>query len=76
MEKHNINDLINKAKASNQKKTIQKVTPITKSDKNEVQFSFYLSKELLKQIKQKALDENETMKNIINKALEQYLAVK
>lgn len=75
MEKHNLNDLINKAKAKNQNKTIQKVTPIKKDIEDEIQFSFYLSKNLLKQMKQKALDENESIKSIINSALKSYLKI-
>lgn len=73
MEKQNINDLINKAKANNQPKTIQKVTPVDKRENNEVQFSFYLSKTLLKELKQKALNEDKTIKYIINEALKMYL---
>ena len=73
MEKQNFNDLINKAKASNQIKTIQKVVPVSVKETEEVQFSFYLDKNLLKRIKQQALNEDETIKNIINKALENYL---
>ncbi len=75
MEKHNLNDLINKAKANNQNKTIQKVTPIKKDFEDEIQFSFYLSKDLLKQMKQKALDDNESIKSIINYALKSYLKI-
>ena len=73
MEKLNLNDLINKAKANNQPKTIQKVTPVEAKENNEVQFSFYLSKTLLKQLKQEALNEEQTIKSIINKALEIHL---
>lgn len=73
MEKHNFNDLINKAKASNQIKTIQKVVPVSVKETEEVQFSFYLDKNLLKRIKQQALNQDESIKNIINKALENYL---
>lgn len=73
MEKQSFNDLISKAKAKNQKKTIQKVTPITTKTTEEVQFSFYLEKTLLKQLKQRALDDNESIKNTINKALNMYL---
>lgn len=75
MEKHNLNDLINKAKANNQNKIIQKVTPIKKDFEDEIQFSFYLSKDLLKQMKQKALDENHSIKSIINYALRSYLKI-
>ena len=73
MEKQNFNDLINKAKANNQAKTIQKVVPIPAKENEEVQFSFYLDKNLLKKIKQQALNEDKSIKNIINKALENYI---
>ncbi|MEQ3498294.1 hypothetical protein ABMY20_00890 [Tenacibaculum sp. SSH1-16] len=73
MEKQNFNDLINKAKANNQAKMIQKVVPIPAKENEEVQFSFYLDKNLLKKIKQQALNEDESIKNIINKALENYI---
>lgn len=73
MEKENISDMISKVISNNQPKTIQKIIPIKNNDNDEVQFSFYLSKRLLKQIKQKALDENQTIKHIINKALYQYV---
>lgn len=73
MEKQNFNDLINKAKANNQAKVIQKVVPIPAKENEEVQFSFYLNKNLLKKIKQQALNEDESIKNIINKALENYI---
>ncbi len=73
MEKQNINELISKAKASGQSKTVQKVIPVKNSQNEEVQFSFYLSKQLLKQLKQKALDSNKSIKTIINNALKAYL---
>ena len=73
MEKQNFNDLINKAKANNQAKVIQKVVPIPPKENEEVQFSFYLDKNLLKKIKQHALNEDKSIKNIINKALENYI---
>ena len=73
MEKKNFNDLLNKAKTSKQIKTIQKVVPVTIKETDEVQFSFYLDKNLLKKIKQRALNEDDSIKSIINKALENYL---
>jgi hypothetical protein len=73
MEKQKFTDLISKAKASNQTKTIQKVVPIAVKEVTEVQFSFYLDKNLLKKIKQQALNEDESIKKIINNALENYL---
>lgn len=73
MEKQDFNYLINKAKASSQSKTIQKVVPIPVKETEEIQFSFYLDKKLLKRIKQEALNQDESIKNVINKALENYL---
>lgn len=73
MEKQNLTDLINKAKKSKATKTIQKVVPVTTKENEEVQFSFYLDKNLLKKIKHQALNEDESIKNIINRALENYL---
>ncbi|MCF8715529.1 hypothetical protein JM658_11900 [Joostella atrarenae] len=75
MDKQNFNDLISKAKAKNQKKTIQKVTPVTTRATEEVQFSFYLEKTLLKQLKLRALDDNESIKSTINEALKLYLKI-
>lgn len=73
MERQNFTDLINKAKTNKATKTIQKVVPVTTKENEEVQFSFYLDKNLLKRLKQQALNEDESIKNIINKALENYL---
>lgn len=73
MEKQNINDLINKAKSSNQQKAIQKIVPIVTKEIEEVQFSFYLEKELLKKLKLKALHEDTSMKQIVNDAVRSFL---
>lgn len=73
MERNKMSDLINQAKASNQAKTIQKITPIKAKQEDETQFSFYLSKKLLKEVKFRALKEDETIKTIINNALNLYL---
>lgn len=69
MEKQNFNDLINKAKANNQVKTIQKVVPVPIKQTEEVQFSFYIEKELLKKLKLKALENETSIKNLINEAI-------
>lgn len=69
MEKQNFNDLINKAKANNQIKTIQKVVPVIVKETEEVQFSFYIEKELLKKLKLKALENETSIKNLINGAI-------
>ncbi|MCM5664273.1 hypothetical protein [Galbibacter mesophilus] len=73
MEKQHLNDLINKAKANNRNKTVQKVVPVKTNTSDEVQFSFYLEKTLLKRLKQNALDNNQSIKKSINRALEIYL---
>lgn len=73
MEKQNFSDLISKVKTSGTTKTIQKVVPVPIKENEEVQFSFYLNKSLLKKIKQQALNNDESIKSIINKALENYL---
>ena len=69
MENQNINDLINKAKSSNQQKAIQKIVPVIAKEIEEVQFSFYIEKELLKKIKLKALQEDTSMKQLVNDAI-------
>ena len=73
MEKQNINDLINKAKSSNQQKAIQKIVPIVTKEIEEVQFSFYFEKELLKKLKFKALQEDTSMKQIVNEDVKSFL---
>jgi predicted HicB family RNase H-like nuclease len=69
MENQNINELINKAKSSNQQKTIQKIVPIITKEIEEVQFSFYIDKELLKKLKMKALQNDTSMKQLVNDAI-------
>ena len=73
MEKQNINDLINKAKSSNQQKAIQKIVRIVTKEIEEVQFSFYIEKELLKKLKLKALQEDTSMMQIVNEAVKSFL---
>ena len=69
MEKQNINYLISKAKSSNQQKAVQKIVPVIIKEIEEVQFSFYIEKELLKKLKLKALQEDTSMKQIVNDAI-------
>ncbi|WP_299060463.1 hypothetical protein [uncultured Polaribacter sp.] len=73
MEKQNINELINKAKSNNQNKTIQKIVPITTKEIEEIQFSFYIEKELLKNLKLKAIQEGTSMKQLVNNAIKNSL---
>ena len=73
MEKQNMNELINKAKSSNQNKTIQKIVPITTKGIEEIQFSFYMEKELLKKLKLKAVQEETSLKQLVNNAIKDSL---
>ena len=73
MEKQNMNELINKAKSSNQNKTIQKIVPITKKEIEEIQFSFYIERSLLKKLKLKAIQEDTSMKQLVNNAIKNAL---
>jgi len=73
MEKQNINDLINKAKSNNQNKKIQKIVPVTTKELDEVQFSFYIEKELLKKLKLKAIHEDTSLKQLVNNAIKKSL---
>ena len=73
MEKRNLNELIIKAKKNNQSRVLQKTVPIPIKEIEEVQFSFYLEKKLLKKLKLQALEDETSLKEIINKALENYL---
>jgi hypothetical protein len=73
MEKQNLNELIIKAKKNNQSRVLQKTVPIPIKEIEEVQFSFYLEKKLLKKLKLQALEDETSLKEIINKALENYL---
>ncbi len=72
MENPDISSLINRAKASANQKTIQKVVQV-KDKNNEVQFSFYIEKELLKKLKLKALNNDCSMKQIIIDAVTAYI---
>lgn len=69
MEKQNINELINKAKSNNQQIKIQKIVPIITKEIEEVQFSFYIEKVLLKKLKMKALQNDTSMKHLVNDAI-------
>ena len=73
MEKQNINELINKAKSSNQRRTIQKIVPVTTKEVEEIQFSFYIEKELLKKLKLKAVQQETSIKQLVNNAIKKSL---
>lgn len=74
MSKTEFNNLIAQARASKPDKSIQKVVPETSIDKNEKQFSFYIDKVLLRKLKSKALEEDRSVKSIINESILSYLS--
>lgn len=69
MESESMNDLINKVKSNNHQNKIQKIVPIVTKEIEEVQFSFYIEKELYKKLKLKAFQNEISMKEIVNNAL-------
>lgn len=69
MESESMNDLINKVKSNNQQNKIQKIVPVSNKEIEEVQFSFYIEKELYKKLKLRAFQEDTSMKEIVNNAL-------
>jgi len=73
MEKSNFGSLLNKAKASNKHKVVQKVIPVKNKLDNEIQFSFYIDKGLLKKLKLKALNNDTSIKQLINESIEKYI---
>ncbi|MBT2161298.1 hypothetical protein [Zobellia barbeyronii] len=73
MSKTEFNNLIAEARASKPDKSIQKVVPELPIDKNEKQFSFYIDKTVLRKLKIKALEEDRSLKAIINESILNYL---
>ena len=73
MKSDNINDLINKVKSNNKQSKIQKIVPVSIKEIEEIQFSFYIEKELYKKLKLKSINEEMSMKEIINEALRKFI---
>ena len=73
MKSDNINDLINKVKSNNEQNKIQKIVPISIKEIEEIQFSFYIEKELYKKLKLKSINEEMSMKEIMNEALRKFI---
>ena len=69
MESESMNDLINKVKSNNHQNKIQKIVPVSSKEIEEVQFSFYIEKELYKKLKLKAFQNEISMKEIVNNAI-------
>ena len=73
MKSDNINDLINKVKSNNKQNKIQKIVPVSIKEIEEIQFSFYIEKELYKKLKLKSINEEMSMKEIVNEALRKFI---
>lgn len=73
MEKPNISGLIDRVKSENKETPIQKVIPVKITSKIEIQFSFYIEKELLRKVKFNALENDVSIKSVINNALKHHL---
>lgn len=73
MKSENINDLINQVKSNNEQNIIQKIVPISNKEIEEIQFSFYIEKELYKKLKLKAITQEMSMKEIVNEALRKFI---
>lgn len=69
MESESMNDLINKIKSKNHQNQIQKIVPVPNKETEEVQFSFYIEKELYKKLKLKALQDEISMKEFLHNAI-------
>lgn len=69
MESKSMNDLINKVKSNNHQNQIQKIVPVSNKETEEVQFSFYIEKELYKKLKLKALQDEISMKEFLHNAI-------
>lgn len=74
MKSDNINDLINKVKSNNEQNKIQKIVPVSIKEIEEIQFSFYIEKDLYKKLKLKAINEEISMKEIMNEALRKFIS--
>ena len=73
MKSENINDLINQVKSNNEQNKIQKIVPVSIKEIEEIQFSFYIEKELYKKLKLKSINEEMSMKEIMNEALRKFI---
>lgn len=73
MTKHDFKSLIDRVKQESIEIPIQKVAPIRKHKKEEVQFNFHIDKDLLKTLKLIAIDENRSLKEIIHDSINLYL---
>ncbi|WP_343643388.1 hypothetical protein [Chryseobacterium sp.] len=70
MAKQDFSALIGKAKETQVKTPIQKVVPI-KQKKNETLFSLHIPAEKLKALKMISVEQNISLKNLINAAIDE-----
>lgn len=73
-DKKSIKDLVKELQNEKSPRTTQEVKPVSKS-KNEgmVQCTFYIDEELKKKFKKKAVDNGQSIKEMITAAIEEYL---
>lgn len=75
-----LNDFAERMKSNLPETPIQEVKPIEKLVKvktdPEIQMNVWISKKTLKKVKQKALDENLSIKQLVTKAIESFLNFK
>jgi predicted HicB family RNase H-like nuclease len=74
MEKKKFSSLIDQLKSAQPKEVQQKVIPnkISKLE-NETQFSFYIDKKLLKKLKMNSVQNEKSIKDLINAAITEYI---
>lgn len=70
MAKEDFTNLLNKAKETKTETPIQKVIPVKEVQKSEVLFSFSISRNKLKQLKKISAEKEQTLKELINNAID------
>lgn len=71
MAKQDFSDLIQKVKQNQVTTPKQKIVPVTEIQKTETLFSFYIPNEMLKKLKLLSVQENKSIKSLINQAINQ-----
>lgn len=69
MAKQDFSDLMQKVKQNQATTPQQKIVPITQTKKEETLFSFYMPNETLKKLKLLSVQENKSIKSLINEAV-------
>ena len=77
MAKQDFSLLIGKAKETQIKAPVQKIVPVKEKKKEEILFSLYIPKEILKKLKMKSAEQDSSLKDLINTAIvEKYFSEK